>query len=158
MAYARQHAPQMAVNASHFFVGPLIRTRQTLQSFQEGLGITGTIHDPIDEIGNDEWFNQITSNQEMMKLYKGGMSCYTAIELTFPAEITQDWNATALSAVQQMFAEMADGETGLAVGHDPTVQMAAIALGTDPGVLKECEYVVFIQDGDSIRVGGKYFN
>ena len=122
------------------FHGTLVRTAQTALAFTAGYGAVGDIMPVVPEIGSDDLFSKMVAPSQFRTLasvmgnFKALLQCHDPNQLA-------EWTYLAFSAVENMFNAMEDGETGVAFGHSPMIELAlAKVLGTTE--LPE-EYLVF---------------
>ncbi len=122
------------------FHGTLVRTAQTALAFTAGYGAVGDIMPVVPEIGNDALFSQMVDPSQFRTL-ASAMGNFKALFQCHDSEVISSWIAEASLAVVNMFSAMEDGETGVAFGHSPMIELAlAKVLGTTE--LPE-EYLVF---------------
>ncbi len=130
---------------SHVFYGPEYRTVQTLLVYLASGGWRAEIHEPVEEIGTNELFQGWA---KMGAKLGAGKTNIDALREAFHPVTFRHFCDKALEGVTKMFDQMADDETGLAVGHSPVIEMAAEASGAsmDGKQLPENGFAYFIQD------------
>jgi len=143
------HLAQVKAPAGSYtelFYGPLYRTLQTILAAVASLGCKARVHEPIDEIGTDELFGKMVT-QEFKEAVKSGLSNLEAIDKVHDAHQLRKWEKTAGIGVEKMFDLMLEGGHGLCYGHDPVIPLAARAFGLHSvRSLNELEYIDFQQD------------
>ena len=109
------------------FHGPLVRTAQTALAFCQGLcGILPDVMPVVLEIGTDELFREMATEQFRVAV-KAGMSNFYALQAAHPEDKIVQWMDHSQKGVQSMFDQMEDGETAIAFGHSPVIELAALA-------------------------------
>jgi len=141
---------------NHFFAGPLKRTWQTmvaimLQLLQSGYSFDRHyfLHEEIDEVGTQGLFDLWTRDAGVK--FGAGRTNFQALQQDLKHDYFPLALEGALGGVMKMMAIMSDGETGLAVGHSPIIELAAHAAGLDMAnapQLMENEFIVFEQHDD----------
>ncbi len=153
IAYVQEKA--IGAKYTDIFYG-IYRTVQTALAYicQVGCQPGVRVHTPVAEIGTEELFAIMVNNGFKAAVNAGK----TNIEAVYMAGHTGEqitiWANDALTGVKKMFDAMPDNGFGLALGHDPIIPLATIALGYE-GIpsLKEMEYLdFFLQDDGSIEV------
>lgn len=110
------------------FHGPLIRTAQTALAFTAGYGAVGDIMPIVPEIGNDALFAEMVKPSQFRTL-ASVMGNFTALIQCHERSLVETWAVDhALKAVQRMFSAMEKGETAVAFGHSPMIELAVSAL------------------------------
>lgn len=153
-ALARMQGQALAsVPFTHAFCGPLVRTRQTLLHFFSGhpseVGIKGPCTE-VEGIGTDELFAQITTGGWKAAVKAGKSNFEAVLEAHHSAQVGQ-WAKDAYYAVKSMFNKMNSGETAVAFGHSPIIELVAYALlnnqlAPEYRTLKEMEGIVFEEE------------
>ena len=106
------------------FHGPLGRTLQTAMHFCHGLGYLPSPKLPIAEIGTDELFAEIAT-PAFREAVKDGASNFQALLTVHGEAKAKEWAGVASEGVCKMFDGLQDGETGIAFGHSPVIELAA---------------------------------
>lgn len=112
----------------HAFHGPLIRTLQTLYAFTSGLGYSVPLMPAVEEIGTNELFAEFATPKFRESVARGA-SNFEAILATYGEKDATRLTARFTQGVQIMFAQMSHGETGIAFGHSPCIELVAWAIG-----------------------------
>lgn len=130
-----------------FFHGPIFRTSQTLLAITLAIGCQGKIHKPIMEIGTEEIFDEMYTEEEEKFEETDEAKHLIDIEIlcrVHSLEMIKKWTALAAKGVKTMF-DLMKGNHGLACGHEPIIPFAALGFGHMPISLNELDCVVFKQ-------------
>ncbi len=151
-----QPQKQGQINPYRVFVGPLPRTFQTCEAFFSHVTNRYVLADfvvEIKSIGDDELFKRIVTDGFKAAVKSGKSNLEALLEAHNGADIDL-WKDIAFSTVEMMFGMMGDGETAVAFGHSPMIELAAYAIHTWKAVdieyqlqyrrLGEMEGIVFI--------------
>ena len=133
------------------FHGIFVRTAQSLIAAVTNPGNLvndATLHPIVEEIGTPEQFAEIAT-VAFKDAVKTGKSNLEAAKLTMDLNFMSFLKKSA-TGVEKMFEQTEDNGTGLAYGHSPVIEAAAeyFDCNLNGRQLKECEYLVFIQDDD----------
>ena len=112
------------IEFTHAFVGPLARTQQTASAFFLTHPGHAELHNPIPGIGNDTLFKKIATD-EFKAIVGPGKSNFEALMEAHYYEDIHDWMAIAYEAVCKMFDQIEEGQTAIAFGHSPMIELAA---------------------------------
>lgn len=144
LAYAAEKAP--AGDYTNLFYGSLYRTVQSVLAVIAAVGCQpGTkVHAPIHEIGTDELFTVMVNDLFKAAVKSGKTNIQALYESGHSEGKLAEWANDAINGVKIMLLLVPDGGLGLALGHDPIIPLATIALGYE-GIpsLKEMEYLDF---------------
>lgn len=146
------------------FHGFLPRTIQTALHFCHGLGYTPETMPPVPEIGTDGLFTEIAT-PKFRELVKAGASNFVAFLHAHPSEKCVVWANYMAQGVQTMFDLIKEGETAIAFGHSPIIELAAAWATWSQNLsllpdhfrhLGDMEGIEFIQrDDGSVALGEK---
>lgn len=142
------------INFEKLFHSPFLRTLQTAYSFCQGLQYQPVLMPVVKEIGNQKWFDELVANGAYMKAVDRKK---THLEALYAASendqaLRNSWGEIAHRGLVRMFIDMDEGETAIAFGHTPIIELAAamlpvgglLPLGWDH--LAEMDGLVFVQD------------
>ncbi len=145
---------------SRMWVGPLIRTTQTRNAFLNGyiVGWLGKnlevriIDNPVVALGTDELFGLMV-NDVFKAAVAAKKSNFDALLAAHGQDQLEKWADTLFDAMDDMFTELGDGETGAFFGHSPTTELVAASveqsledLAAEYRVLPEMAAIIFEQD------------
>lgn len=106
-----------------FFHGPLARTAQTALAFSTAWPDI-TPMPAVVEIGDDNLFGEMAT-PALRDAVKAGASNFEAVLAVHGKDKAREWGGAAVDGLMKMFAAMEDGETAVAFGHSPVIELAA---------------------------------
>jgi len=113
------------------FHGPHVCTAQTAASFITGHGHVGRIAPIVTQIGSKKLLSEIYSPSTFRAVAVSAGNIQ-AMHACHEVAKVAEWTEIARGGVSQMFAQLKEGELGVAFGHGPVIDLAiASVLGTD---------------------------
>ena len=136
--------------------GVEVRTAQTLLGFLYGQ--CELMPQPllsVEGFGNDNLFAEMVAPPTFRDIAKG-VGNFSALLLLHSEEQVKSWAKLCHDGVLQVFAQIEDGEVGLAISHSPSIELAMwramnfAELPDSYAVMKEMDGVVLQQDAAGI--------
>lgn len=129
------------------FSSPARRAAETAAWFLRGLGHPiPAMHGVAEGLASD------LEDQWRAAAKSAGSSRVDEVGRVHP-ELVEKESATLGATVRQLLADLPDGALGLAIGHSPLIEAAVYGLvGTVVAPLQECEGVLLIEEGGSVRL------
>lgn len=106
------------------FHGPHVCTAQTAASFIVGHGHVSRVAPVVFQIG---LLSEITSPTTFRALAASGGNIH-AMLACHDVEKVQGWTDTARAGVSNMFAQLKEGELGVAFGHSPVIELVVCSI------------------------------
>jgi hypothetical protein len=140
------------------FHGVEVRTAQTLLAFISAAdedNFLPEIMPAVEGFGSDALFADMLKPPEFRDIAKG-VGTFRALLTCHPFERVKAWAEACYAGLVEVFAQITEGEVGLAISHSPTIELALWHAGgfadlTDKyAVLKEMEGVLLEQDDDGV--------
>lgn len=144
---------------SRIYNGPLPRTMETAMAFSYGLGYTPQPMPAVREIGTDELFREIGTDK-----FREAAKSVGFFRAVFEVHGHEKAMALALLAgggINAMFLGMNDGETDIAIGHTPMIELGVWAVNDFKDLpeklttLADMEGIVFMEENGIIRIKSK---
>lgn len=110
------------------FHGPHVCTAQTAASFIVGHGHVGRVAPVVSQIGTKELLSEITSPSTFRALAASGGNIHAMLACHGVAKVVDEWAEIVRGGVSQMFAQLEEGELGVAFGHGPMIDLAVCAV------------------------------
>lgn len=104
------------------FHGPLVLTAQTALKFCEGLDYVPTIMPIVEEIGTEQLMKQIGTDAFRAAKTDDKTWLQTTINV-HGLLAARTWAQIAVGGVGLMFEDMSEGETAIAFGHSPVIDL-----------------------------------
>lgn len=137
------------IGITNAFHGPRVSTAQTLLPVMAWGGKIIHVHPVIKNIGTDEWLAEMKTDS-FCDATKDGHTNLEALDIAHSAEQVLTWKENAVAGVWEMFNAMPDGTMGLAIGHDPIINLAAREFGLEVRTIEPLEGVIFELNGTRI--------
>jgi hypothetical protein len=104
------------------FHGPHVCTAQTAASFIVGHGHVGRVAPVVPQIGTKEFLSEITSPSTFRALAASGGNIHAMLACHGEAKV-RGWTENSRAGVSNMFAQLGEGELGVAFGHRPVIEL-----------------------------------